>query len=149
MGTSIPQPERKWEYKFYREMFTLLCAPYHLGKPQVFLLCDEKSQRNDTCKCISALWILTISLDVVQIIQGKKAMLTKKEHFEDVIERHRQILKITSVNHPERKVFQKENHPKRTRNQHTSESRQPRCPLDWKQPPHSTALKRNYLIFLV
>lgn len=126
MATSIPQPERKWEYKFYREMFTLLCAPEHLGKPQVFLLCEEKSQRKDIS--LMHLWTLTLwTLNPYYFIKcstnntRKKSSANKKGHFECVVERHRQILKNISWNHPERKVFQKEDHPKRTRNQHVSE----------------------------
>lgn len=121
MATSIPQPERKWEYKFYRECLHFSVFPNTWEKTRGFVFVKINLKERIYSKCISVVWILTILLDVVQIIQEKNNANNNKKHFECVFERHRKRLKNTFWNHPERKMFQKENYPKRTRNQHVSE----------------------------
>lgn len=118
MATSIPQPERKWEQKFYRECLHFSVFPNTWKNPKFFCFVHKILIVNNS-KCTSALWIYTILLDAVQY--KKKAILTKKRHFEYVFERHMQRLKRIFWNYPKRKMFQEENYLKRTRDQHASE----------------------------
>lgn len=79
MATSIPQPERKWEYKFYRECLHFSVFPNTWEKPRVFVFVKKNLKERIYSKCISVVWILTILLDVVQIIQEKNNANKKKK----------------------------------------------------------------------